>query len=137
MLCAIWYHLYNLKNVKNTHGRVLLSVKLQASVCNFTKTNTHPWKFFTFFKLYKSIPNRAKHHIYPYECIYNNFFYTNLYHALLKRYRKKVGEGISSSNTATDIKHTDTTIQRINILFNPLSTNPTKWSNTLKQFVGF
>ena len=35
MLCAIWYHLYNFKNVKNTHGRVLLLVKLQASV--FTK----------------------------------------------------------------------------------------------------
>ena len=24
--CAIWYHLYNLKNVKNTHGGVLLLV---------------------------------------------------------------------------------------------------------------
>ena len=23
VLCAIWYHSYNLKNVKNTHGRVL------------------------------------------------------------------------------------------------------------------
>ena len=23
MLCSIWYHLYNLKNVKNTHERVL------------------------------------------------------------------------------------------------------------------
>ena len=30
MLCAIWYHLYNLKNVKNTHGGVLLLTKLQA-----------------------------------------------------------------------------------------------------------
>ena len=30
MRCAIWYHLYNLKNVKNTDGRVLLLVKLQA-----------------------------------------------------------------------------------------------------------
>ena len=28
MFCAIWYHLYNLKNVKNTHGGVLLLVKL-------------------------------------------------------------------------------------------------------------
>ena len=28
--CAILYHLYNLKNVKNTHGGVLLLVKLQA-----------------------------------------------------------------------------------------------------------
>ena len=30
MRCAIWYHLYNLKNVKYTHGEVLLLVKLQA-----------------------------------------------------------------------------------------------------------
>ena len=30
MRCAIWYHLYNLKNVKNTHGGVLILV-------NFTK----------------------------------------------------------------------------------------------------
>ena len=27
--CAIWYYLYNLKNVKNTHGGVLILVKLQ------------------------------------------------------------------------------------------------------------
>ena len=27
--------------------------KLQASPCNFTKINTPPWVFFTFFKLYK------------------------------------------------------------------------------------
>ena len=30
MLCAIWYHLYNFKNVKKTHGSVLLLLKLQA-----------------------------------------------------------------------------------------------------------
>ena len=30
MFCAIWYHLSNLKNVKNTHGVVLALVKLQA-----------------------------------------------------------------------------------------------------------
>ena len=29
MFSAIWYHLYNLKNVKNTQGEVLLLVKLQ------------------------------------------------------------------------------------------------------------
>ena len=47
MSCGIWYHLYNLKNVKNTHEGVLLLA------CNFTKSNTPPWVFFTFFKLYK------------------------------------------------------------------------------------
>ena len=51
--CAIWNHLYNLKNVKNTHGRVLLLFKLQALACNFAKINTPPWVFFTFLKLYK------------------------------------------------------------------------------------
>ena len=35
MLCTIWYHLYNLKTVNNTHGGVLLFVKLQALACNF------------------------------------------------------------------------------------------------------
>ena len=34
MHCRIWYHLYNLKNMKNTHGRVLLLVKLQAEAVN-------------------------------------------------------------------------------------------------------
>ena len=31
MLCAIWYHLRNLNNVKNTHGGLILLVELQAS----------------------------------------------------------------------------------------------------------
>ena len=53
MRCTIWYHLYNLKNMKITYGGVLLSVKLQASACNFTKSNTPPWVFFTFSKLCK------------------------------------------------------------------------------------
>ena len=53
MLCAIWYHLYYLKNVKNTHSGVLLLVKLQAKAWNITKSNTPLWIFFTFLKLYK------------------------------------------------------------------------------------
>ena len=28
MPCAIWYHLYNLKKVKNTHGGVILLVSI-------------------------------------------------------------------------------------------------------------
>ena len=35
------------------HGGVLHLVKLQAEACNFTKSNTPPWIFFTFFKLNK------------------------------------------------------------------------------------
>ena len=42
MRCAIWYQMYNLKNVKNTHSEVLV-----------TKSNAPPWVFFTLFKLYK------------------------------------------------------------------------------------
>ena len=63
MHCAILYHLYNLKNVKNTHGGVLILVKLQASACNFTKINTPPWAFFTFLNCTNG-SNRAKHHIF-------------------------------------------------------------------------
>ena len=33
MLCAIWYHLYNLKNAKNTHGGVLLLVNFSLQLC--------------------------------------------------------------------------------------------------------
>ena len=41
-LCAIWYHLYNLKNLKNTSGGVTLLVKLQAKACYLTESNTLP-----------------------------------------------------------------------------------------------
>ena len=41
-------YLYNLKNVKNTHGGVLFLVKLQEA-CNFTKNETPPWVFFSVF----------------------------------------------------------------------------------------
>ena len=34
MRCTIWYHLYNLKNVKNIHEGVLLLVKLHASAAH-------------------------------------------------------------------------------------------------------
>ena len=42
-----------IKNVKNTYGGVLLLVNLLALACNFTKSNTPPWVFFMFLKLYK------------------------------------------------------------------------------------
>ena len=54
MLCAIWYHLCNFKNVKNTYGGVL--------DYNFTKSSTPPWGFFDAFKIALIIPNRATHH---------------------------------------------------------------------------
>ena len=50
MLWAFWYHLLNLKNVKNTHGGVLLLPKVQAEAYNFTtNSSTTPSVFFTFF----------------------------------------------------------------------------------------
>ena len=53
MFCAIWYYLYNFKNVKNTYGGVLLLVKFRLLPWNFTKSNTPPWVFFTLLKLHK------------------------------------------------------------------------------------
>ena len=70
MRCAIWCNLYNLKNVKNTHGELLILVKLQADVCKFTKINTPPWMLFTFLKLYKwyQIAQRTTNHQRDVKC---------------------------------------------------------------------
>ena len=40
-----------LKKRENTHGEVLLLVRLQAKACIFSKINTLPRVFFIFFKL--------------------------------------------------------------------------------------
>ena len=53
MLYAIWYHLYNLENMKKTHEGVLLLVNLQVGACNFTESKTPSLVFFTCFELYK------------------------------------------------------------------------------------
>ena len=63
MSCMIWYQLYNLKNVKSTHGGVLILVKLLAEACDFTKINTPPWVLFTFLKFYRMVSNCATHQI--------------------------------------------------------------------------
>ena len=46
-ICAIY------KTVKDTPGGVLHLIKLWASACKFTKSNTLLWFFFTFFELNK------------------------------------------------------------------------------------
>ena len=48
--CTIWYHLYNLKNVKAIHGVVLISAKFLSEASNLTKSSTPSRVFFTFFK---------------------------------------------------------------------------------------
>ena len=57
LICDVFRNLVpfaQFKNLKNTHGRVSILVKLQECLaCNFTKINTLPWVFFTFLKLYK------------------------------------------------------------------------------------
>ena len=59
MLCATWYNLHNLKNVKNTYGKVSFLVKLQAQPAS--KSNNPSWVFFRFINLVQIVPNRAKH----------------------------------------------------------------------------
>ena len=48
MFCTIWYHLYNLKNVKNTHGGVLLLV-------NFVVENIDNYYYYCNAKAFPSI----------------------------------------------------------------------------------
>ena len=84
MFCAIWYYLYNLKNVKNTHGRVSLLVQLHAFiVCNFTKSSTPPWVFFTFFKCTNGTKSRnAAHTVYLRCPLYSNLI-SLLFHFIM------------------------------------------------------
>ena len=57
MRCAVWYHLYNLKNVKNTHVGVLI-------LGNFTKISTPPWMFFTFLNCTNGTKQRNAPHLF-------------------------------------------------------------------------
>ena len=77
MLCVYWYHLHNLKKLKNTHGGVLFLVKYQGEACNFTKTNAPPWVFFSFFKLCKwhQIAQRAIYMEFLSNCLVSNFIF--------------------------------------------------------------
>ena len=63
MLYVIWYHLYNLKNVENTHGGVLLLVKVQAKACIFTKNNTSLRCFLSFLNCTNDTKSRNASHI--------------------------------------------------------------------------
>ena len=63
MFCAIWYHLYNLKNVKNTHGRVLLLVKLQAKPATLLKVTLVHGCFSRFLNCRNGAKSRNASHI--------------------------------------------------------------------------
>ena len=57
MRCAIWYNLFNSKNVKNTHGGVLFLVKLQTKAFSLLKlTLLHG--YFSHVLDYKMVTNR-------------------------------------------------------------------------------
>ena len=54
---AIWYHFYNLKNVKNTHGGVL--ILKPATLLKLTLLHG----FFSRFKIVQIVPNRNASHL--------------------------------------------------------------------------
>ena len=56
MRCAIWYHFYNLTNVKKTQGWVLLKPATLLKVTLFHGFCSH-------FLNLEMVPNRATHHI--------------------------------------------------------------------------
>ena len=53
MLCAICYNFVLFKKREKHPWKSVTFSKLQTETCNFTKSNTPPWMFFTFIKLYK------------------------------------------------------------------------------------
>ena len=64
MLYTIWYHLHNLKNVKNSHGGMLLWVKLQAEACIFSKSNILHDCFSRFLNCANDTKSRKASHLY-------------------------------------------------------------------------
>ena len=65
--CAIWYYLYNLKNVKNTHGGVLILVKLQAcKLATLLKLTLLHGYFSRFLTCTNSTKLRNASHIFSY-----------------------------------------------------------------------
>ena len=57
MLCAIWYNLHNLKNLKNTHGGMILLVKLLHPTTLLKVT-----LLYGCFSLFKTCANANKSH---------------------------------------------------------------------------
>ena len=77
MLCTIWSHFYILKNVKNTHGGVLLSVKLQAPATLLKVTLLH-WHFSRFLNCTNDTKSRNASHILYYSRIQNSLEHLNI-----------------------------------------------------------
>ena len=116
MRCAIWYYLYNLKNVKNTHGGVLILVKLQAEASRFlncingTESRNAPhMPVFTVFSV--SILNLYKPGLIKPSRAIGLFLYTlkaseNLWFSdIFRRYRKKLvaWNGLVVNKWVTDV----------------------------------
>ena len=111
--------MYNLKHVKNTHWGVLLLAKLQASAYKFTKRITPSRVFYTFLKMYQiaqSVINVSTKilKVSSFFMLPISYWCWEYWKASLL-YKRRV----------------------FHYPFNPLNTNPPKWSNTLKQFIGY
>ena len=63
MLCAIWYIMYNLKNVKNTHRGVLLLVKLRAKPATLLKVTLLHTRFPRFLNCANGTKSRNASHM--------------------------------------------------------------------------
>ena len=70
MWCFAWFGSICtiFKKVKITDVGVLIQVKLEASVCNFTKSNTPSWVLLAFLELYKLYIYGWYHIFYPNFC---------------------------------------------------------------------
>ena len=73
MFCLIRYHWYNLKNVKNTHGGMLLLVKLQAlKPATLQKVTLFHGYFSRFLNCTNGTKSRNASHITSCEVYYMN-----------------------------------------------------------------
>ena len=104
MRCAIWYHLRNLKNVKKYPKRGT-TVMLEASACDFIKSNTPLWMFFTFFNLHKwyQIAQRIRKPLFNCWFVFKlfgrlfPFFWKRLKKWIFKKFQKVIRHCASAS----------------------------------------
>ena len=72
-LCAIWYQLYNFKNIKNTRGRLLLLVKLHADSATLLKVTLLHGCFLRFLNSVNGAKSCKAFEIYAFHSIQFHF----------------------------------------------------------------
>ena len=96
MRCAIWYHLYNLKNVKNSHGGVLILTRFRLKPATLLKLTLLHWYFSRFLNCTNGTKSRNTSHFKVGDR--PKFF---SYHLIFEFFKKILGYNSASASSAS------------------------------------